>query len=217
MTASSPVLFGVFIVGMAVGATTVILIRPAAIANAEQTALPTARAAAHTTALNAAVARPPATRVAAGAAISAPPARRGNTPAAHQDLDALVRYPPPHVTDLAFYGPTLDQTEAEQLRQDALDELVASMRAAGLPQTDIDALVAQEAATPTAVPPPPADDPDAIAPSDEQQAHELSISLRAAGLPEDHIEGMVDGLYQARDDRQAREVESGHDHDPLPP
>jgi hypothetical protein len=134
-----------------------------------------------------------------------------------QGFDLLVRYPPPHVVDADFFGPTVDADEAERLRQEALNELVVSMRAAELPEADIDALLQYRSASATVEDPMPGDDPAAVPPDPVDQANELLQSLRSAGVPEADIEVMVGNLFAAEVSAEWVEDAAGPQSSPPPP
>lgn len=121
--------------------------------------------------------------------------------------DLLVRYPPPHIANPAFYGPTVNTEEAERLRQKSLGELAQSLRESGYPEADITAMLEAASTEPAKVGPQlreGSDDPDAVPASLDEKAQDLSESMRAAEIPVAHMTPMVDSIYQAKDAPQTR-------------
>lgn len=119
---------------------------------------------------------------------------------------ALVEDPPAHVMYAAFYGPDVSGDEAEQMRQEALDELTETMRAEGFPEEDIDAMLAAASGVSEeddAVP----DDPMAVAPTVDEEVDDLVSSMESSDLPEEDIVAMVDALYDAEEADELLEEE----------
>jgi hypothetical protein len=129
---------------------------------------------------------------------------------------ALLKHPPPHIAQPDFFGPAEDPDVVGQ-REEALNDLITSMREAGLPERDIQAArdeYEQAIKRFSAVEPDEGEPPG----SPEGQAADLAQSLLDAGEPEENIQQMLDdhwrGVEEIEQQVMEQEADSAAEEEP---